>query len=226
MRPRTVPATVLSTAPGAARSAVGPGPSRSSTLSAWIGSLGCIALLGLLGATGCGPTGEPEEPTEPTARPSVTNEELGITLTEVPAGFRVERNEAGELVLERTGSDDAARLEFLVGPVQSAGVNLVDQVWEEKTRIESLPDGQYGGQNELAGAAIGTVYTSRGRFVEDGEPVEEYRALAVHPGQNRLLILDYEYPPAENTGERLNELMQVIEVVEAAGGAGGEAEAS
>ncbi|MGD2115944.1 MAG: hypothetical protein PVG07_12870 [Acidobacteriota bacterium] len=163
------------------------------------------------------------DPAEGSAGAPVTNEELQITLSRVPDGFRLARNEGAELVLERTDPEDTATLEVLVGPAQSAGVNLKERVWEEKARIESLPGGDYKGQNELAGAAIGTVFTSRGRFLDDdGEAVEEYRALAVHPvageDEHRLLILDYEYPPSERTGERLQQLMRVIGEIRAASG--------
>lgn len=192
-----------------------------------------LALATALTLHACAPGGgggEGEDPQAAPAGPPATNQELGITLSRVPAGFEVVRNEGSDLVLARTDPEDPARLEILVGPVQSAGINLKEQVWEEKARIESLPEGDYKGQNELGGAAIGTVYTSRGRFVNDaGQTVEEYRALAVHPVQSpdehRLLILDYEYPPTEKTGERLTQLMQVLETIEAAraAGAGGAA---
>ncbi len=190
-----------------------------------------IALAAALTLHACAPGGgggdgggEDPQAAAPTG-PPVTNRELGITLSRVPAGFEVARNEGEDLVLGRTDPEDPARLEILVGPAQSAGINLKDQVWEEKARIESLPEGEYKGQNELGGAAIGTVFTSRGRFVDDaGQKVEEYRALAVHPAQrpneHRLLILDYEYPPTEETGKRLTQLMQVIETVTAADGGG------
>jgi len=172
-----------------------------------------VAVLAALAA--CGPAATE---TEEGAGPPVTNSELGITMTRVPEGFRVARNEGASLVLEHTDPEAPATLAILVGPVQTAGINLPDQVWEEKARIEALPSGEYKGQNELAGAAIGTVYTSRGRYLgEDGEPIEEYRALAVHPRENRLLILDYEYPPTERTGERLQELMAVLETIDAGG---------
>jgi hypothetical protein len=186
-----------------------------------------IVLAAGLATISCGPKAADDgSRTSEAAGPPATNEELGITLSSVPSGFRVLRNEGAELVLERTDPEDGAVLEMLVGPAQSAGINLKERVWEEKARIESLPGGDYKGQNELAGADIGTVYTSRGRYLNDeGEAVEEYRALAVHPiaseDEHRLLILDYEYPPTEKTGERLNQLMQVIEQVRAAGGGSG-----
>jgi hypothetical protein len=187
---------------------------RSIALPLLVGSL--IVFAAVLATSACGPKATDEE--SPAAGPPATNQELGITLSSVPAGFRVLRNEGAELVLERTDPEDAAVLELLVGPAQSAGINLKERVWEEKARIESLPGGDYKGQNELAGADIGTIYTSRGRFLdEEGRAVEEYRALAVHPiaseDEHRVLILDYEYPPTERTGERLNQLMQVLEVV-------------
>lgn len=157
----------------------------------------------------------------------VENESLGIALTGVPAGFAVETNEGEELVLVRT--EDEGRLSFEMTPIQTAGVNLQARVWEEKERIEALPGGEYRGQNELGGVALGTTYTSRGRFEnESGEPVEEYRALLVHPTENRALIIDYEYPvppPGTQGNERLEHLMLVLEQVEPLAGGGTEAPA-
>ena len=97
---------------------------------------------------------------------------------------------------------------------------MVDRVWAEKERVEALPDGEYRGQNELAGVPLGTSFTSRGRFrdEESGQRIEEYRALLVHPTQNRVLIVDYEYPvppPGEGQDQRrLEELMLVLEQLE------------
>ena len=198
-----------------------PRPSRSTATT-------LLSLLLLAAALACGPSGGGggSEGGDDGLGPKVTNEQLGITLSHVPAGFRVAQNEGDQLVLERTDPEDPAKLSFLVGPLQTAGVNLVERVWQEKARIEALPDGDYKGQNELGGADIGTIYTSRGRYRgDDGQMVEEYRALAVHPSQNRILILDYKYPPTERTGERLTQLMQVIEQIrpaeEGAGETGG-----
>lgn len=152
----------------------------------------------------------------------VSNRHLGIGLSQIPPGFELLRNEGVELVLG-PAEGGAGRLTFELGPVEAAGVNLVDRVWYEKERIESLPEGAYRGQNELGGLSIGTTFTSRGRFVnEEGERVEEYRALALHPVENRVLIVDYEYPapPSSESGEhnRLQELMLILEQIEPAGG--------
>lgn len=142
---------------------------------------------------------------------------LGIALAGVPAGFEVESNEGEQLVLVDT--EDEGTLSFELTPLQAAGVNLQARVWEEKERIEGMPNSQYRGQNELGGVPLGTTYTSRGRFEnEAGAMVEEYRALLVHPTQNRMLILDYEYPAPEPGSEegsaRLEDLMRVLEQVE------------
>jgi len=170
----------------------------------------------VLGALACGPSDSKDQGDDGLG-PKVTNASLGLTLSHLPAGFRVAKNEGDQLVLERTDPEDPAKLSFLVGPEQEAGVNLVERVWQEKARIEGLPDGDYKGQNELGGADIGTIYTSRGIYRgEDGQMIEEYRALAVHPSANRILILDYKYPPTERTGERLTQLMQVIEQIKPA----------
>jgi len=189
----------------------------------------CLALAPGLVLAACGPKAEDTTAAAQSALgPRVENAELGLALAHLPAGFEVETNEGGELVLARSDAQDPARLTFELGPVQSSGVNLVERVWEEKARIESLPDGQYRGQNELGGVPLGTTFTSRGRFRDEaGERVEEYRALLVHPTQNRVLVLDFEYPvPPPDEAEkshRLEQLMLVLEQVEPAGG-GGETE--
>lgn len=182
-----------------------------------------LALVSLAAWMGCGPHSPKSETQEGGAQgPRVENPTLGLALTHVPAGFTVARNQGGDLVLERSAPDDHGRLTILVGPAQTAGVNLVDQVWKEKARFEGLPDGKFMGQNELGGAALGTVYTTRGRYTdEQGQAMEDYRALAVHPSENRLLTLDYQYPaPAPGTSPqgRLEQLMLVVEQVEGLGG--------
>lgn len=185
--------------------------------------LSLALVTGLALAAGCRPAPdagpEPAEPADAPAAGRVENGALGLALARVPAGFEVARNEGEELVLVRRAKEDAARLTFELGPLQTAGVNLVEKVWEEKARIEALPEGEYRGQNELGGVPLGTTFTSRGRFRdESGEWIEEYRALLVHPTQNRALILDYEYPvpppEEERRQNRLEELMQVLEQVE------------
>lgn len=179
-----------------------------------------FSLFALVLAAACRPADEVSGPPEgESAGERVESGALGIALVRVPAGFEVARSEGEDLVLERTAEDDAARLSFELGPLRAAGVNLVDRVWEEKARVESLPDGEYRGQNELAGVPLGTTFTSRGRFRnEAGEWVEEYRALLLHPTQNRVLIADYEYPvppPGEGQDQnRLEELMLVLEQLE------------
>lgn len=154
------------------------------------------------------------------AAPAERIESLGLALVRVPPGFEVAVNDEDELVLVRTAEDDPARLTFELGTLQVAGVNLHDEVWAEKERVEALPEGEYRGQNELAGVPLGTTFTSRGRFLDEetGEKIEEYRALLVHPTQNRTLIVDYEYPvppPGEGQDQsRLEELMLVLEQLE------------
>ena len=43
---------------------------------------------------------------------------------------------------------------------------------------------------------LGTAYSTRARFEEDGQAVEEIRIFAVHPAGNRLLHMTYRYEPA------------------------------
>lgn len=186
----------------------------------------CSLCLAVLALAACRPATEEAGPGgeaagEEAAAERIENGALGLALARVPAGFEVAHNEGEELVLERSAEDDAGVVTFELGPLTAAGVNLVDRVWEEKERVEGLPGGDYRGQNELGGVPLGTTFTSRGRFEnEEGETVEEYRALLVHPTQNRVLIVDYEYPvppPAEG-GEggqnRLEDLMLVLEQLE------------
>ncbi len=183
-----------------------------------------LALASLAAWSGCGP--HPPQAGEEAAAtgPRAENPALGIALEQVPAGFEVARNEGADLVLARTAPDDEGRLSILAAPPQTAGVNLANQVWKEKARIEALPDGKFQGQNELGGSSLGTVYTCRGRYTnEQGQAMEDYRAFAVHPTQNRLLTLDYLYPaPAPGTppNDRLEQLMLVLEQVKGLGGGG------
>lgn len=180
-----------------------------------------LCVLCVLCFAGCRPAEEEAAPETEAAGERVENGALGLALARVPAGFEVTRNEGEELVIERSAEDDAGVVTFELGPLTAAGVNLVDRVWEEKERIEALPGGEYRGQNELGGVPLGTTFTSRGRFRdEEGEMFEEYRALLVHPTQNRVLIVDYEYPvpPPQEGGEggrnRLEDLMLVLEQLE------------
>jgi hypothetical protein len=183
-----------------------------------------LALAVLTAGSGCGHR-SPKPSDQPTPGPRTENPALGLALAQVPVGFEVARNEGTDLVLERSAPDDHGRLSVLVGPPQKAGVNLVDQVWKDKARIEALPDGKFEGQNELGGSDLGTVYTCRGRYTNNqGQAVEDYRALAVYPGANRLLTLDYEYPapaPGTTPTARLQQLMEVLQQVEPLGAPAG-----
>lgn len=179
----------------------------------------CALALLLSGPVACGPgadeAGEPEAAAGPER---VVNEELGLAYAVLPAGFRVAENEGSELVLERASGEGTLAIEL--GPVETAGINLQDEVWRDKESYEARPGGEYLGQNELGGVALGTAYASRGRYAgEGGETVEERHVLALHPTENRLVRLVYAYPLGDDSQERFDHLVDALSRLEPAAGA-------
>lgn len=147
------------------------------------------------------------QPTQPSTR--VESPGMGIALATVPRGFEVAENEGDVLRLDRTSGDRGGTLTIQADPVQQSGVNLVDAVNEQKTHIESLPDGKYLGNVELMGPT-GTAFSTRGRYMDNGQEMEEVRLLTVHPSQNRLLSIIYRYPAGGDTKERIEQAMEVL----------------
>lgn len=173
----------------------------------------------------CGPA-PPAEEASGASDEVVVATGLGVQLAGVPAGFEVVAEPDGEgdaLVLEATGAEQDGRIEITASPVRDAGINLHDEVWSDKDRIEALPEGRYFGQNEIGGSPLGTAFASRGRYLDaEGQRLEERRVLSLHPTANRVLYLSYVYTPqpGEESSGRLQDLFAVMERLEPIGGSG------
>lgn len=178
-----------------------------------------VALAVSLLTAGCGPGAEDASTAMPSGEPDrIENAVLGITLDGVAAaGFEVAINEGETLVLLRPAHGDQAeaKLTYRVSPPQTAGVNLIEAVNQQKADIESRPSGDFLGQVELM-SQFGTAYSTRGRYAgDDGLEMEEIRILTVHPEGDRMMSLTYRYTPnAGGTKERLDQAMSALGLVE------------
>ncbi len=163
------------------------------------------ALLGL-GLVACRQQGT-SEPAEPVIN-RVENAELGVAIADLPAVFRVARNEAAAFELELV--EGTGRLQITAGEEESS-VNLVAALKEHQEDILGRPGGEYKGSNELVIPSLpGAAYYSRGRF-EDGEGVsEETVLLAIHPWKDRQLRVIYTYPAGDDSPARLQEQLFAV----------------
>lgn len=170
-----------------------------------------IALLcALLVAVACG-TPATEEAPEPEAV-RVESPGLGIAIAALPAPFEVAENSGETLRLRAPGPAGDGQLDFLVGPMETSGINLVEAVKSRRAEFEQAEGGEYYGNREL-GTPIGTAFTARGAYDTESGRVEESWIFAIHPNQNRILMLRYAYPDGEGQ-ERVGGLMEVLGEVE------------
>lgn len=153
-----------------------------------------------------------EEPPQSIEPQSVENAALGISLAEIAAGFEVVTNEGSRLELEPTETE--GRIWFELGPVTEGGVNLVEIVNSQKDQFLALPDGTFSGNRELLMTDGRSAYYSRGQFSDAGKAVEELRISALHPTQNRLLRVLYRYPQADDSSDRLTDLLLIVGEIE------------
>lgn len=176
----------------------------------------CLACLLALALTACAGPGEeapqPAAQEEPPQR--VDNPDLGIALADVPDDFQLVANDAEGIRLETKPDPELApgTVEITVGEEQRAGVNLVRGVRDQQEYLESQPEGKFLGQVELMGPT-GTAYSTRGRYQQDGQMVEEIRLLALHPQHpdvDRMLSVRYVYEVSGDTKERLSQAMEVL----------------
>ena len=99
-------------------------------------------------------------------------------------------------------------LHFVVEP-KDAGVNLLAAIEEHKEQIAERTDGNYRGAQELSGP-LGAAFWSRGRYQEDGVLTEEAFIFALHPTENALLRLEYTFPAADDSSQRMQQLLEVF----------------
>jgi hypothetical protein len=152
------------------------------------------------------------QPEPPAVNPGVENSALGIRLTTVPDGLVVTENRGTNLELRPADETLGGVIRFSVGP-ETTGVNLVAEVADHQAYIEGLPDGEYRGAQELQGD-FGTAFYSRGRFSEGDVLQEETRIVLIHPAGNRLLTIAYQYPAGDDSGSRVEQLIDVLSYLE------------
>lgn len=156
---------------------------------------------------------QPPEAPPPAVR--AENPVLGIALASVGDGFELETNEGETLELVRNEGLPAGRAWFEIGPKEEHGINLVEIVKAQRQSYESLPNGSFSGNRELVMPDGRPAYYSRGRFEDGGRLVEEFRISSLHPSWDRLLQVFYRYPAAEDSADRLNDLLLLIGEIEA-----------
>lgn len=173
----------------------------------------CAVLVSL--AAGCG--GAPEPPPAPEPAQRVESPSLGLALAAVPEGLALAANEEGRIVLSGQPEPEQPPGTFTVEatPEQTAGVNLVQAVNDQKARIEGLPEGDFQGQLELVGPT-GTAYMTRGRYLDEaGTRTEEVRIFALHPSANRMVVVTLVYPVGGDPQPRAQQAMEVLGEMEA-----------
>jgi len=151
-------------------------------------------------------------PPPPPQDTGVENAELGIALASVPEGLHMTVNEGSSLELRPTGEGVDGLAWFAVGP-EKVGVNLVAATQVHQAQIESLPDGEYKGGEELQGD-FGVAFYSRGRFSEAGATVEETVIFLIHPTASKQLEIHYRYPAGDDSAARVEQLIGVLAELE------------
>lgn len=164
----------------------------------------------VIGFEACGPTTE-NEPSTPVPT-TVENADLGLRLADLPTIFVVVANTDTELTVEPTNPAISGRVEFLVSPPED-GQNLISAMKFHQAFIENQEDGDYQGGQELV-SQLGTAFYSRGRFVLDGEAIEETVVFTLHPNADRMLRLRYRYPAGVDSSVRVEQLFEVLACVE------------
>ncbi len=158
----------------------------------------------------CAACGSPEQDSAPAAAPRIENEQLGLAVAALPAGFSVDTNQGDTLRFARTGASGGT-LSILVGAPQMAGINLVQATKDHKQEILARPQGAYSGALELQGP-FGTAFQSRGRYAdpEGSGLLEDFRIYTVHPSGDRLVTLRYLYPADPNIKDRQEHLFAFL----------------
>lgn len=152
------------------------------------------------------------QPPPPPPDTSVENADLGIALASVPEGLHTTINEGSSLELQPTAEGVEGLVWFAVGP-EKVGINLVAATNLHRAQIESLPDGEYKGGEELRGD-FGVAFYSRGRFSEGGVTVEETVLFLIHPTASRQLEIHYRYPAGDDSATRVEKLIAVLAELE------------
>lgn len=173
-----------------------------------------LALAAALVLVSCQPQPGPEqESAEPPDR--VENSALELAVADLPAGWQVRVNRGETLELERAEGLPAGRAWIELGPVEEQGINLIDVIGRQRELFEALPGGSFSGNGELILPDGRPAYYSRGSYRHEEERVEEFRISLLHPSQNRVLQLFYRYPADDDSRERLDDVLLLLEQIEA-----------
>lgn len=98
---------------------------------------------------------------------------------------------------------------------QDFGLNLYEVIKDHGRTISSRPDGTYQGAQELVGVALGTAFYSRGSFTDDaGQSIEETTIFTLTHGARNVLAVQYRYPAGDDSAERVQSLLELLEVIE------------
>lgn len=123
------------------------------------------------------------------------NAALGLAVAELPSEFTVSQNDATGLALAAAGDGEAV-VRFDVGPIEQGSVNIVEAAKQMQAVFESRPNGEFFGNQELI-APIGSFFTARGAYEQEGRSFGELQAFTLHPLANRLLRVSFRYPADE-----------------------------
>ena len=157
-----------------------------------------------------------KEPAEVAAVDSrVESSSMAIALISVPAGFELETNDGDVLSVRAVKGQPEGRMWFEMGPLVEGSINLVDVVKAQRASYEALPNSTFFGNREIQMMNGRAAWYSRGRFDDGTGEVEEFRVSTLHPVQNRQMTLFYRYPAADDSAERLNDLLLVLSEIEA-----------
>jgi hypothetical protein len=181
----------------------------------WSAPLCALALTLALG--GCKGEQAPAEPVS-MAPERIESPALRIAIVGLPGGFDVTANSGETLRLAREPGLPPGEAWIEVGAPVEGGINLVEVIRGQREAFEALPGGSFSGNGELVLQDGRPAYYSRGRFDDAGETVEEFRVRSVHPlDQNRLLTVYYRYPAAEDSKERLDDVLLLVGEIEGLG---------
>jgi hypothetical protein len=172
-------------------------------------TLALLLVLPLL-AIACASEPPAEEAPEPIR---VENPAMGLAFSQLPEDFVVEANDPEQIVVVSDDPERAGTMTVEVGEPSDFGIELDQKVWEDRERVEARSDGEYLGGNKLM-SQLGEAFYSRSRIEEEGAVIETVRVFALHPTENRLVTLSYRYPAADDSSERLPEVLQLLGAIE------------
>ena len=152
---------------------------------------------------------EAEAPVAEVPEP-VVNATLNISLTGTPEGFVLVENEGDQLRFESADEAAPGELWYTIGEASDYGIEVNKEAMAQKELFEALPGGESFGGRQLM-SHLGEAFYTRGRFDDDsGQRVEELRLLALHPFENRMMVIHYRYPAGEDSADRVPQTFEAL----------------